>query len=79
MSQGKSKTIPMQIFLGVEAVYYGIVQVVNYPVIRHGYSWFNQSRDDEYMYIRSLWQGRLDFHCSLISGLPSRTAAGNRA
>ena len=29
MSQGKSKTMPMQIFLGVEAVYYGIVQVVN--------------------------------------------------
>ena len=29
MSQGKSKTMPMQIFLGVEVVYYGIVQVVN--------------------------------------------------
>ena len=29
MSQGKSKTTPMQIFLGVEAVYYGIVQVEN--------------------------------------------------
>ena len=29
MSQGKSKTMPMQIFLGVEAVYYGIVQVEN--------------------------------------------------
>ena len=29
MSQGKSKTMPMQIFGGVEAVYYGIVQVVN--------------------------------------------------
>ena len=33
MSQGKSKTMPMQIFLGVEAVYYGIVQVVNLPEI----------------------------------------------
>ena len=29
MSQGKSKTMPMQIFWGVEAVYYGIVQVEN--------------------------------------------------
>ena len=29
MSQGKSETMPMQIFWGVEAVYYGIVQVVN--------------------------------------------------
>ena len=37
MSQGKSKTMPMQIFFffflggggGVKAVYYGIVQVVN--------------------------------------------------
>ena len=29
MSQGKSNTMPMQIFWGVEAVYYGIVQVVN--------------------------------------------------
>ena len=29
MSQGKSKTMPMQIFLGVEAVYYGIVEVEN--------------------------------------------------
>ena len=29
MSQGKSKTMPMQIFLGIEAVYYGIVQVEN--------------------------------------------------
>ena len=29
MSQGKSKTMPMQFFWGVEAVYYGIVQVVN--------------------------------------------------
>ena len=32
MSQGKSKTMPMQFFFGgggVEAVYYGIVQVVN--------------------------------------------------
>ena len=29
MSQGKSKTMPMQTFLGVEAVYYGIVQVEN--------------------------------------------------
>ena len=29
MSQGKSKTMSMQIFWGVEAVYYGIVQVVN--------------------------------------------------
>ena len=28
MSQGKSKTMPMQIFWGVEAVCYGIVQVV---------------------------------------------------
>ena len=27
MSSGKSKTMPMQIFWGVEAVYYGIVQV----------------------------------------------------
>ena len=33
MSQGKSKTMRMQIFLGgVEAVYYGIVQVVNKKV-----------------------------------------------
>ena len=30
MSQGKSKTMPMQIFLGVEAGYYGIVQVENW-------------------------------------------------
>ena len=29
MSQGKSKTMPMQFFWGVEAVYYGIVQVEN--------------------------------------------------
>ena len=29
MSRGKSKTIPMQNFWWVEAVYYGIVQVVN--------------------------------------------------
>ena len=29
MSQGKSKIMPIQIFLGVEAVYYVIVQVVN--------------------------------------------------
>ena len=29
MSSGKSKTMPMQIFWGVEAVYYGIVQVEN--------------------------------------------------
>ena len=29
MSQGISKTMPMQIFLGVEVVYYGIVQVEN--------------------------------------------------
>ena len=35
MSQGKSKTMPMQIFWGVEAVYYGIVQVEN------GDSFFN--------------------------------------
>ena len=27
MSQGKSKTMPMHIFWGLEAVYYGIVQV----------------------------------------------------
>ena len=30
MSQEKSKTMPMRIFLGVEAVYYGIVEVVNW-------------------------------------------------
>ena len=29
MSSGKPKTMPMQIFWGVEAVYYGIVQVEN--------------------------------------------------
>ena len=29
MSSGKSKTMPMQIFWGVLAVYYGIVQVEN--------------------------------------------------
>ena len=29
MSQGKSKTMLMEMFLGVEAVYYGIVQVEN--------------------------------------------------
>ena len=29
MSQEKSKTMPMQIFLGVKEVYYGIVQVEN--------------------------------------------------
>ena len=29
MSQGKSKTMPMQFFGGVKAVYYGIVQVEN--------------------------------------------------
>ena len=29
MSQGKSTTMSMQMFWGVEAVYYGIVQVVN--------------------------------------------------
>ena len=29
MSQGKSKAMPMQMFWGFEAVYYGIVQVVN--------------------------------------------------
>ena len=33
MSQGKSK-MPMQIFGGVEAVYYGIVQVENIA-LRH--------------------------------------------
>ena len=31
MPQGKSKTMPMQMFWGLEAVYYGIVQVVNVP------------------------------------------------
>ena len=39
MSQGKSKTMPMQFFGGVEAVYYGIVQVVNLTekrtILRH--------------------------------------------
>ena len=30
MSSGKSKKMPMQTFWGVEAVYYGIVQVENY-------------------------------------------------
>ena len=29
MSQKKSKTMPMQIVFGVEAVYYGIVQAEN--------------------------------------------------
>ena len=29
MSQEQSKTMPMQIFLGVKEVYYGIVQVEN--------------------------------------------------
>ena len=29
MSQEKSKTMPMQIFLGVKEVYYGIAQVEN--------------------------------------------------
>ena len=37
MCQGKSKTMPMPIFWAVEAVYYGIVQVVNTKKI------FNQS------------------------------------
>ena len=32
MSQGKSNTMPMQIFSGVEAVYYGIVQVENISI-----------------------------------------------
>ena len=32
MSRGKSKTMPMQISLGVEAVYYGIVLVENEKV-----------------------------------------------
>ena len=32
MPPGKSKTMPMQIFLGVEAMYYGIVQVENWEI-----------------------------------------------
>ena len=32
MSSGKSKTMPMQIIWGVEAVYYGIVQVENFYI-----------------------------------------------
>ena len=35
MSQGKSKAMPMQIFWGVEAVYYGIVQVVKFTKINY--------------------------------------------
>ena len=35
MAQGKSKTMPMHIFRGVEAVYYGIVQIEN---------WFNKTK-----------------------------------
>ena len=35
ISQGKSKTMRMQIFWGVEAVYYGIVQVENFWIC-HG-------------------------------------------
>ena len=31
ISQGKFKTMPMQTFWGLEAVYYGIAQVVNEP------------------------------------------------
>ena len=37
MCQGRCKTMPMPFFLAVEAVYYGIVQVVNKNKI------FNQS------------------------------------
>ena len=44
MSSGKSKTMPMQMFWGVEAVYYGIVQEENdlffwsYALQQLGYS-----------------------------------------
>ena len=34
MSQEKSKTMPMQIVLGVKEVYYGIVQVENAQLIK---------------------------------------------